>query len=147
MWPRACKSFLTVAIFASCAFASNHHELNGTWQLVPTRSEFHGEPAIQSGMVTINDREGNVYVSRDFNFDGANQSGSTSFSTDAREKTSIKEPGFKSKAKWEGDMLKVTTTREGVTTVERYSLRAEGGMMLQIDRPGHSAETLFFQRQ
>ena len=44
-------------------------------------------------------------------------------------------------------MLKVTTTREGVTTVERYSLRAEGGMMLQIDRPGHSAETLFFQRQ
>ena len=31
------------------------------------RSEFHGEPAIQTGTVTINDRERNIYVQRNFN--------------------------------------------------------------------------------
>ena len=40
--------------------------------------------------VTINDRERNIYVQRNFNFDGANLSTSTSFSTDAREKATIK---------------------------------------------------------
>jgi hypothetical protein len=148
---RSCRNFLTgaatLAIFAGLAVASNHHELNGTWQLVPSRSELNGEPAIQTGTVTINDRERNVYVQRNFNFDSANQSTSTSFSTDAREKTSIKEPGFKSKAKWDGDVLKVTTMQDGVTITERYSLNADGAMMLQIDRTGHQPETLFFQRQ
>jgi hypothetical protein len=127
----------------------NHHELNGTWQLVPARSEFNGEAAIQTGTVIINDRERNIYVQRNFNFDGANQSTSTSFSTDAREKTSIKdkEQGFKSKAKWDGDVLKVVTTQEGINITERYSLRDDGTMTLQIDRNGHQPETLFFQRQ
>ena len=54
-----CKSFLaraaTLAIFAGCALAANHHELNGTWQLVPARSEFHGEPVMRSGVITIDD--------------------------------------------------------------------------------------------
>ena len=83
MWTQTCRNFLTgaitLAIFSGLAFATNHHELNGTWQLVPARSEFHGEPAIQTGTVTINDREGNIYVQRNFNFDGAKQSTSTSF--------------------------------------------------------------------
>jgi hypothetical protein len=150
MWTQSCRNFLTgaatLAIFAGLAIASNHHDLNGTWQLVPSRSELNGEPVIQTGTVTINDRERNVYVQRNFNFDGANQSTSTTFSTDAREKTSIKEPGFKSKAKWDDDVLKVTTTQDGVTIVERYSLRDDGTMVLQIDRTGHQPETLFFQR-
>jgi hypothetical protein len=139
----------TLAVVAGSAFAVNHHMLNGTWQLVPARSEFNGEPAIQTGTVTINDRERNIYVQRNFNFDGADQSTSTSFSTDAREKTSIKdkEQGFKSKAKWDGDVLKVVTTQEGINITERYSLRDDGTMMLQIDRNGHQPETLFFQRQ
>jgi hypothetical protein len=67
--------------------------------------------------------------------------------TDARAKTSIKEPGFKSKAKWEGDMLKVTTDHEGITTVERYSLLGDGTMMLQVERTGRPSETFYFQRQ
>jgi hypothetical protein len=152
MWAKCCKSFLagaaTLAIFAGFAWAANHHELNGTWQLVPSRSELNGEFVIQSGTVTINDRERNVYVERNFNFDGANQSTSTTFSTDAREKTSIKdkEQGFKSKAKWDGDVLKVTTTQDGVNIVERYNLRNDGTMMLQIDRTGHQPETFYFQR-
>jgi hypothetical protein len=139
----------TLAVVAGSAFAVNHHELNGTWQLVPARSEFNGEPAIQTGTVIINDRERNIYVQRNFNFDGANQSTSTSFSTDAREKTSIKdkEQGFKSKAKWDSDVLKVVTTQEGINITERYSLRDDGTMMLQIDRNGHQPEALFFQRQ
>jgi hypothetical protein len=157
MWRQTCRNFLTgaatLAIFAGLGaglgFAANHHQLNGTWQLAPSRSELNGEPAIQTGTVTINDRERNIYVQRNFNFDGANLSTSSSFSTDAREKTSIKdkEQNFKSKAKWDGDVLKVMTTQDGITIVERYSLRDAGEMMLQIERTGHQAETLFFQRQ
>jgi hypothetical protein len=151
MWTQTCRNFLigviTLAIFSGLALASNHHVLNGTWQLVPSRSVFNGEAVIQTGTVTINDREGNIYVQRNFDFDSANQSTSTSFSTDARAKTSIKEPGFKSKAKWEGGVLKVMTTQDGINVVERYSLRDDGDMMLQIERTGHQSETLFFQRQ
>jgi hypothetical protein len=150
-----CKKFLTgaatlavlVGLGAGLGFAANHHALNGTWQLAPQRSELNGEPAIQTGTVTINDREHNVYVQRNFNFDGAYQSTSTSFSTDAREKTSIKAPGFKSKAKWDGDVLKVVTAQDGINIVERYSLRDDGALMLQIERTGHQPETLYIQRQ
>lgn len=153
MSKQICRNFLigaaTLAVVAGSAFAVNHHELNGTWQLVPSRSELKGEPAIETGTVTINDRERNIYVQRTFNFDGANQSASTSFSTDAREKTTIKDKdqGFKSKAKWDGDILKVVTTQDGVNVVERYSLRDESTMMLQVERSGHQPETLYFQRQ
>jgi hypothetical protein len=142
-----CAITAALAIFAGCALAVNHHELNGNWRLIPERSEFHGESVIQSGTVTIDDRQGNVYVSRNFNYDGANQSTALTFSTDAREKASIKEPGIKSKTQWKGDVLEVTTTRDGATTVERYSLRDDGTMALVIDRPNHSLETLLFQRQ
>ncbi len=151
MWPEVCKSFLGVVsmftFFAAAALANNHRQLNGMWQLVPARSELHGEPAIQTGTVSINDREGNIWVERNFNLDNGNSTVSTSFATDSRHNASIKEPGFKSKAKWEGDMLKVTTTHEGITTVERYSLAGDGSMMLQVDRTGRPSETLYFQRQ
>ena len=154
MWNQTCRNFLTgvttLAIFAGfgagLAFANNHHVLNGTWQLVPSRSELHGEPAIQTGTVTINDREGNIYVQRNFDLDSANLSTSTSVATDARAKTSIKEPGFKSKPKWDGDILKVTTDHEGITTVERYSLLGDGTMMLQVEHTGRPSETFYFQR-
>jgi hypothetical protein len=150
MWPKACKSFLGVlsifALFALPAFANHHHELNGTWQLIPARSELHGEPAIQTGTVTINDREGNIYVEHNFNVQDANRTVTTTFATDARAKAAIKEPGFTSKAKWEGDMLKVTTDHDGITTVERYSLLGDGTMMLQVDRTGRPSETLYFER-
>jgi hypothetical protein len=135
-----------IAILAGCALAWNHHDLNGTWQLIPERSEFHGEPAIQTGSVTIDDREGNIYVSRNFNYDAADRSTSTTFDTDARAKTSIKEPGIKSKTEWKGDVLQVTTTRDGYTTVERYKLLEDGTMVLTVDRPSHATETLFFRR-
>jgi hypothetical protein len=150
MTRQSCRNFLgrgvATVLFTGCVFANNHHSLNGVWRVLPERSEFNGEPTIQTGTVTINDREGNIYVSRNFTFGGASQTTSTSFATDAREKVTIRQPGFKSKAKWDGDVLEVTTTRDGAVTVERYSLRANGSMMLQVDRPGHQPETLFFQR-
>jgi hypothetical protein len=157
MWKQTCRNFraggATLAIVAGLGAglgqAANHHALNGTWQLVPSRSELNGEPAIQTGAVTINDREGNVYVSRTFNVDDANRSVTTSFDTDARHNASIKDKdsGFKSKAKWDGDVLKVTTLHDGTTTMERYSLLGDGTMMLQVDRTGRPAETFYFQRQ
>jgi hypothetical protein len=134
-------------LFTACAWANDHQRLNGVWQLIPTRSEFNGERVIQFGTVTVNDREGNIFVQRNFDFDAPDQSTSTSFTTDARHGASIKQPGFKSKAKWDGHVLAVTTTRNGETTTERYSLRDDGAMMLQLDRPGHQPETLYFQRQ
>jgi hypothetical protein len=134
-------------MFAGCVFAANHHELNGTWQLLPSRSELNGEPAIKTGVVTIRDREGNIYVSRNFDFDAENRSLTASFSTDSRAGASIKEPGLKSKMKWDGDVLKVTTNQNGVTTVERYSLLGDGSMMQQVERTGHPSETFYFQRQ
>lgn len=135
-----------LAIVAGFAWASNHHELNGSWQLIPERSEFHGEPAIQTGTVTIDDREGNISVSRNFDYGQVGRSASSTFDTDARAKTSIKEPGFKSKTEWKGDVLQVRTTQDGVTAVERYRLLDDGTMVLTVDRPGHASEALFFRR-
>jgi hypothetical protein len=150
MQQQSCRNFLrwaaAGALFAGFALANDHHILNGVWQLIPARSEFNGEPVIQFGTVTINDREGNIFVQRNFDFDAPNRSTATSFTTDAREKSSIKEPGFKSKAKWDGHVLTVTTTRDGEMTMERYSLRDDGTMMLHLDRPAHQPETLYFKR-
>jgi hypothetical protein len=153
MWLKSCRNFLfttaTLALFAGLAgpaFASHHHELNGTWQLIPARSELNGEPAIESGTVTINDREGNIYVDRNFSLEDANRTVTSNVATDARVKSTIKEPGFRSKAKWYGDMLQVTTTHEGITTVERYSLFSDGTMALHVARTGRHPETLYFQR-
>ena len=150
MWTKPGKSFLAVAFFASffagIAFA-HHHELNGTWQLVPSRSQFNGEPVVQTGTVTINDREGNIGVERNFSLEDGNKTVTTNVATDARHNSSIKQPGFKSKAKWDGDVLKVTTDHEGVITIERYQLTSDGGMLLQVERTGRPAETLYFQHQ
>jgi len=151
MWTKSGRNFIISALavlsFASVALANHHHDLNGTWRMIPARSELHGQPAIESGTVNINDREGNVWVERNFDISDVHRTESSSFATDARQNSSIKEPGFKSKAKWEGDVLKVTTTREGVTTVERFSLTGDGGMMMQVDRSGHPSETFYFERQ
>lgn len=148
---KSCRNFLlgavTLAVFAGAAFGAHHHDMNGTWQLIPSRSELNGEAAIASGTVTINDREGNIYVNRNFSVEDANRSVTTHEATDARVNTTIKEPGFRSKAKWHGDVLQVTTTHEGVTTVEQYRLLADGTMMVHVDRGSRPSETFYFQRQ
>src|SRR5579864_6465786 len=142
--------FLTgiAALLGTAAFGSDHHSLNGKWKLIPARSEFAGEPVIQTGTVTINDREHNIYVSRNFTYEGQNQTVNYSFSTDGKENSSIHEGNaFKSKAKWERDELKVTSTQDNIATTERYSLSGDGTMMLIVERPGHRTVTLFFERE
>ncbi len=139
---------LALLLFAGLATAGNHHSLNGTWTLEPTRSDFAGQPAIQTGTVTINDRQHNIYISRNFNYDGAKESLEYTFSIDGRENSSIHEgKNYKIKAKWDDDALKVTTTENGAVTVERYSVAPNGSLMLVVERPEHRVVTLFFQRQ
>jgi hypothetical protein len=139
--------FFSVLI-GNAAFGSDHHALNGTWKLIPARSEFAGEPVIQTGTVTINDRQHNIYVSRNFTYEGQNQTVNYSFSTDGRENSSIHEgKAFKSKATWEGNELKVTSMQDNITTTERYGLGGDGTLLLVVERPGHRTVTLFFERQ
>src|SRR5258708_31259494 len=78
-----------LVLFAGLGFAGDHHSLNGTWAMIPAQSKFEGQPVIQSGMVTINDREHNIYISRNFTYDGAKETTSYSFATDGRENSTI----------------------------------------------------------
>lgn len=146
------KTFLSGAavtvFFATSAFAANHHSLNGTWKLIPDRSDFAGGNMIRSASITINDRQQNISISRNFTSEGENTTTSVTFDTDAREKSSIHQgSNFKSKAKWDGDVLKVVTTRANGIETERYSLQPDGTLLLVIDRPDHRTFNLYFQRQ
>jgi hypothetical protein len=144
----ACGVLFTTLLLAVSTFAGDrHHALNGTWTLLPERSDFAGQEALQTGTVTINDREGNITVSRDFTYDGANQTVRYSFSIDGQENSTIKNgKTFKTKAKWDRDVLKVTTTQDGATTVERYSMAPDGAMVLEVEQPGQRPLTLVFRR-
>ena len=145
---RCLKTFAAAGLFVALAFADGRHNLNGTWTLEPTRSELAGEPALETGSVTINDRQHNIYVSRNFTYDGATQTTAYSFSTDGRENASIKDgKAFKSKAKWDGDVLRVTTVQGDETIVERYSLNPDGTLVLAVERKGPQPITLYFHRQ
>jgi hypothetical protein len=75
---------MAALLFAVSTFASDHHALNGTWTLVPATSDFAGRDAVQTGTVTIDDRQGNITVSRNFTYDGAKQTIFYSFSTDGQ---------------------------------------------------------------
>ena len=64
---------LTTLLFAFSAFARDHSALNGTWTLVPAKSDFAGQRVVQTGTVTIADKEGIVIVSRNFVYEGATE--------------------------------------------------------------------------
>jgi hypothetical protein len=145
---QSCKIFATLVLFSALAVAGNHHQLNGTWALTPAASDFGGEPAIETGTVTINDRERNITVTRTFSYDGPNQSSSYSFTVDGRENATVRDgKTFKTKAKWDDDVLRVTTVENGVTTVERFTLGPDGTMKLVVERGEHHPRTLVFHRQ
>ncbi|HTX40122.1 MAG TPA: hypothetical protein VME43_34120 [Bryobacteraceae bacterium] len=139
----------SLVLWAAVAFAHNHHALNGTWALVPSESNFAGQPQIQNGTLTINDREGNIYVSRNFSYEARDRRIiSYQFSVDGPENSTVREgKEIKTKARWEGDVLKVTTVEDGRTTVERFSLAPSGGLVLVVDREGMEPLTLRFRRE
>src|SRR5580704_3465900 len=119
---------LVTLLLAFSASARDRVILNGTWTLVPTKSDFGGQPVVQTGTVTINEREGIITISRNFAYAGAGETFFYRDMTDAQNNATIHTgKDLKSKARWDHDVLRVTTTREsGATTEESYTLAADG---------------------
>jgi len=139
---------LTTLLFAFSAVARDHSALNGTWTLVPAKSDFAGQPVVQTGTVTISDREGIIIVSRSFKYEGATETFFYRDITDAENNATIRTgKDLKSRTRWDRDVLKVTTTQSGAVTLENYTLAADGTMMVSVVRPEHKPITLVFQRQ
>ena len=139
---------MTTLLFAFSAAARDRTLLNGTWTLVPTQSDFAGQPVVQTGTVTINERQGVISVERSFAYAGAGETFFYRDMTDAENNATIhtgKE--LKSKSRWDRNVLKVTTTVAGAVTVESYSLAADGNMTVSVVRPEHAPITLVFQRK
>ena len=139
---------LATLLFAFTALARDRTLLNGTWTLVPTKSDFAGQPVIQTGTVTIADRQGLIIVSRSFVYEGATQTFFYRDITDAENGATIHTGrDLKSKTRWDHDVLKVTTTQSGAITLESYTLAEDGAMLASVVRPGHKPITLVFKRE
>ncbi len=138
----------TILLFALSGLASDHSALNGVWTLVPAQSDFAGQPVVQTGTVTISDRQGIIIVTRSFVYTGATETFFYKDITDAESNATIHTgKDIKSKTRWDGDVLKVTTTQSGAVTVESYTLAADGTMTVSVVRPEHTPITLVFQRK
>jgi len=139
---------MTAVLLTTVLFAREHTALNGTWTLIPTRSEFAGQPVMQTGTVTINERQGDITVSRNFAYEGAAETFFYRDMTDSENSATVHAgKDFKTKARWDHDVLKVTTTQSGAVTLETYTLTADGTMMVNVQRPDHKSITLYFQRK
>jgi len=141
---------LTTLLFAAAASAHQHTALNGTWTLVPAQSDFAGQSVIQTGTVTINERDGDITVSRNFKYEGASDTFFYRDLTDSENSATIhtgKE--LKTKTRWDHDVLKVTNTntQSGAVTLETYTLVPDGSMLVAVVRPEHKPITLLFQRK
>ncbi|MDR3702923.1 MAG: hypothetical protein P4L56_24975 [Candidatus Sulfopaludibacter sp.] len=135
-------------LFAFSVCARDRSALNGTWTLVPAKSNFAGQPVVQTGTVTISDREGIIIVSRSFVYEGASETFFYHDITDAEQNATIHTgKNLKSKTRWDHDVLKVTTTQSGAVTVESYTLAADGTMTVSVVRPEHKPITLIFQHR
>jgi len=139
---------LTTLLFAFSASAHDHSAMNGTWTLVPAKSDFAGQAVVQTGTVTIADREGIIIVSRSFVYEGATQTYFYNDITDSEHNATIHTgKDLKSKTKWDHDVLKVTTTQSGAVTLESYALASDGDMMVTVVRPEQKPITMVFQRK
>src|SRR5450631_4685308 len=98
---------LMTLLFGCSAFARDHSALNGTWTLVPAKSDFAGQSVVQTGTVTIADRQGIIIVSRSFVYEGATETFFYSDITDSENNATIHSgKDLKSKTKWDHDVLK-----------------------------------------
>ena len=139
---------MTTLLVACPAFPRDHSAMNGTWTLVPAKSDFAGQSVVQTGTVTISDRDGIIIVQRNFTYAGATETFFYRDITDAENNATIHTgKDLKSKTRWDHDVLKVTTTQPGAVTVETYSLAADGDMMVTVLRADQKPITLFFQRK
>jgi len=129
-------------------FGRDHSAMNGTWTMVPARSDFAGQPVVQTGTVTINDRQGIVTVSRSFVYAGANETFFYRDMTDAENGATIHTgKDLQSKAKWDHNVLRVKTTQSGAITLESYTLGGDGTMLVSVVRPEQKPITLVFQHK
>lgn len=140
---------LTWLVLALPVLARDHGALNGTWTLAPEKCDFAGQPAIEAGTVTIDEREGNISVARSFVYKGT--SGQTFFyrdMTDSQNNATIHDgKDVKSKTRWDHGVLKVVTTQNGATTMESYTLAGDGTLRANVARPGQTPVTLVFERK
>lgn len=147
---RIAGAVLTTLLFAFPLFARDRTFLNGTWTLEPAKSDFAGQPAMQSGTITIKtgDHDDVIIIERSFAYDGATQ---TVFYTDSigTENNSTIHNGkdLKTKTKWDHDVPKVTTTTPGGITLESYSLAADGSMIVNVVKPESKPITLVLERK
>ncbi len=89
---------------------------------MPAKSDFAGQPVVQTGTVTINEREGIIIVTRSFMYEGANETFFYRDVIDTENKATIHTAkDVKSKTKWDHDILRVTTTQPGSVTTERMA--------------------------
>ena len=139
---------LITLLFTLSVFARDHSALNGTWTLMPAKSDFAGQPVVQTGTVTIADREGIIIVSRSFVYEGATETVFYSDVTESEHNATIHTgKGLKSKTRWDDDVLKVTTTESGAITLESYTLAPDGTMLVSVERPEHKPITLVLQHK
>ncbi len=130
------------------ARAGGHSALNGIWTLVPAKSNFAGQPVVQTGTVTISDQQGVIVVSRSFVYEGATEAFFYNDSTGSENNSTVRNgKNLKTKTRWDRDVLQVTTTQSGATTLESYTLAADGTMLVSVERPDRKPVTLVFQRQ
>jgi hypothetical protein len=138
---------LTALLFALPAFARDRTALNGTWTLVPTKSDFAGQPVLQTGTVRISDQQGVIVISRSFVYEGTTETFFYNDSTGSENNSTVHTGrDLKTKTKWDHDVLKVTTTQSGAITLESYRLAADGTMVVSVERPERNPITLVFQR-
>ena len=145
------KLYLPVVLGFLCAVsapARDHKDFNGVWTLVQGRSDFAGQPVVQTGTVTIEDRQGNISVSRSFAYEGATETFFYKDTTDSQRGATIHVgKDVKSKTRWDHDDLKVTTTDGGTVTTEIYRMTGEHEMTVSVMRTDQKPITLVFQRQ
>jgi hypothetical protein len=116
--------------------------------MVPAKSDFSGEPVVQTGTVTINERQGNITISRNFVYAGATETFFYRDMTDSENNATIHTgKDLKSKTRWDHGVLKVTTTESGVVTLESYALAGDGTMTVNVVRPDHRPITLVFEHK
>jgi hypothetical protein len=145
---RISGAVLTTLLFAFSASARDHSALTGTWTLIPARSDFAGQSVVQTGTVTVTDRDGVIIVERSFKYEGATETFFYKDFTDAENNATIHNgKNIKSKTKWDHDALKVTTTESGAITLETYTLAADGTMIVNVVRPDRKPITLVFERK
>lgn len=140
-----------LALAALIAFALPawaHPNLSGHWVLLPEQSTFHGQPATETGEITIEQRHGQLFISRHLNVDGDAGGLEYNFTTDGHENSTIHQGhNMKTKASWEGDTLKVRTTMNGEVTLEQYRISPEKDqLVLTVETPDHQVSTMVFRR-